>query len=178
MVTYGQVLCNLTFNEEVYTALETSAMPEKKKQELKEIRRRSSHPIEEGKKVMKWIQQYTEGYQCKSGGKLPIGSVIWGLLTSPDYRFRDFKAVAVNGYMKNTSLIKELFQIDLRAGFKQVKMPYRVLQGSTDLVTPTKTVMDFIKGMENSYVSCQVIENCGHMPDGQGMDRIIEVIKK
>lgn len=178
VVTYGQVLCDLTFNEEVYTALEASAMPAKKKQELKEIRRRSSHSIEEGKKVMKWIQQYTEGYQCKSGGKLPIGSVIWGLLTSPDYRLRDFKAVAANGYMKNTSLMEELFQIDLREGFGQVRVPYRILQGSTDLVTPTKTVMDFIKRMENPYVSCQVIENCGHMPDEKGMNTIIEVIKK
>lgn len=178
VVTYGQVLCDLTFNEEVYTALEASAMPAKKKQELKEIRRCSSHSIEEGKKVMKWIQQYTEGYQCKSGGKLPIGSVIWGLLTSPDYRLRDFKAVAANGYMKNTSLMEELFQIDLREGFGQVRVPYRILQGSTDLVTPTKTVMDFIKRMENPYVSCQVIENCGHMPDEKGMNTIIEVIKK
>lgn len=178
VVTYGQVLYNLTFNEEVYKALGTSVMPAKKKQELQEIQKHSSHTVDEGKKVMKWIQQYTEGYQCKSGGKLPIGSVIRGLLTSPDYRLKDFKAVVVNGYMKNTSLLKELFQIDLRSGLKQVQMPYSILQGSTDLVTPTKMVMDFVKEAKNPYVTCRVVENCGHMPDDKGMHEIVETILK
>lgn len=178
VVTYGQVLYDLTFNEVVYKALDASAMPAKKKQELQEIQKHSSHTVDEGKNVMKWIQQYTEGYQCKSGGKLPIGSVIWGLLTSPDYRLKDFKAVVVNGYMKNTSLMKELFQIDLRSGLKQVQIPYRILQGSTDLVTPTKMVMDFVKETGNPYVTCRVVENCGHMPDDKGMNEIVETILK
>lgn len=177
VVTYGQVLCDLTFNKEVYKALEASAMPAGKKKELQEIQKHSSHTLEEGKKIMKWIRQYTEGYQCKSGGKLPIGSMVWGLLTSPDYRLRDFKAVMVNGYMKNSSLLKELFRIDLQSSLKQVKVSYKILQGSTDLVTPTKTVVDFVKELGNPYVTCQVIENCGHMPADKGMNEIMEVVK-
>lgn len=177
VVTYGQVLHDLTFNEEVYKALDASAMPARNKQELREIQKCSSHTIEEETKVMKWIGQYTEGYQCKSGGKLPIGSVIWGLLTSPDYRLKDFKAVVVNGYQKNKSLIEELFEIDLRSNLKQVETPYKILQGSTDLVTPTKLIMEFVKEIENPHVSCRVVENCGHMPDVRGMNEIVEVLQ-
>lgn len=178
VVTYGQVLYDLTFNEEVYKALHASSMPVKKKQELREIQKHSSHAIDEGTKMMKWIGQYTEGYQCKSGGKLPIGSVIWGLLTSPDYHFKDFKAVVVNGYQKNKSLIEELFRVDLRSNLKQVAVPYKIMQGSTDLVTPTKMIMDYVKEIENPCVSCQIVENCGHMPDVKGMNGIVEVISK
>lgn len=178
VVTYGQVLHHLTFNEEVYEALHASSMPLKKKKELQEIQKHDSHTIEEEEKVMKWIGQYTDGYQCKSGGKLPIRSVIWGFLTSPDYRLKDFKAVVVNGYQKNKSLIEELFRVDLRNNLNQVAVPYKIMQGSTDLVTPTKMITDFVKEIENPHVSCRVVESCGHMPEGKGMNEIVEVIGK
>lgn len=40
--------------------------------------------------MVKWIQKSTEGYRCKQGGKAPVLPVVWGMLTSPDYSFKDF----------------------------------------------------------------------------------------
>lgn len=174
VVTYGQILCDLTFNEEVYGALEASSMPVKKKYELARIRSCKDHSIDEAGRMMRWIQKYTEGYQCKSGEKMPMGNIIRGLITSPDYRMKDFKALVINGYKKNNSLMKELFDIDLRECFEKVAIPYLVLQGSTDIVASTSKIMEFIAKSKNKYVTCKVIENCGHIPDSKGMNEIMK----
>lgn len=174
VVTYGQVLCELTFNEEVYKALESSLLPAKSKQELRRIKNCKEHSLDEGKLINKWILKYTEGYQCKSGKKAPIGSIIRGILTSPDYRFKDFKAIIINGYRKNTSLMKELFHIDLRESFKRISIPYTILQGSTDIIASTSKIVEFTKENNNPYVTCKVIDNSGHIPNKEGMDKIIE----
>ena len=108
--TYGQVICEMTFNSEVKKALEASKMPESKKKKLGAIM--NERNIDNAKLIMSFIRKYTEGYVCKADKSAPIGSIIKGMLTSPDYCFKDFKAVAINGYMKNSSLMKELLEID------------------------------------------------------------------
>ena len=40
-------------------------------------------------------------------------SIIKGLLTSPDYKFKDFKAVMINEYKESTFIWNELLKIDL-----------------------------------------------------------------
>ena len=65
------------------------------------------------------IRKYTSGYKNKAGEAAPMEAVIWGLLTSPDYKFKDFKAIMMNGYLKNVSLWKEILKIDLSATLKK-----------------------------------------------------------
>lgn len=174
VITYGQVLCDMTFNEEVYRCLNASKLPVGKKAKLSEFQSRDRHTVEEAVLVMKWIRKYTEGYQCRNGEKAPVGSMIKGLMTSPDYTFKDFKAVIINGYRGNKSLIRELTETDLRNTFTKIKQPYLILQGSTDIVTPTKIVTDFVTGAHQPNISCRIIENCGHMPDMAGMRIILQ----
>lgn len=173
-VTYGQILCELTFNEEVYHALETSSMPARQKEKLALIRQQDSHSIQEGKTIMRWIQKYTEGYQCKSGAKTPMGKLFRGILTSPDYHMRDFMALFINGYARNTSLLEELFTIDLREDFDKVSIPYTILQGSTDIVASTAKIKDFTAQKQNPHITCKIVENCGHFPDARGMEIICQ----
>ncbi|MBD5104548.1 MAG: alpha/beta fold hydrolase [Ruminococcaceae bacterium] len=126
VVTYGQVLCDMTFNEEVYGALENSKMPAGKKKKLAEMKK--THSTQNAMEIMGYIRKYTEGYICKSGKGLPVGVMLSGLLGSPDYRFKDFKAVMINGYMKNRSLIKELLELDLHDTFSKIKIPYKLFR--------------------------------------------------
>lgn len=174
-VTYGQVLCDLTFNEEVYAALENSTMPARRKRQLAAIRQKREHDLQDGPQVMRLIRQYTEGYQCKTGEKLPIGNFLRELLTGPDYRLRDVKALFVNGYAHNRSLIQELFHVDLRENISKLSIPYTILQGSTDIVTSTRTVQKLVAQADNPLLTCEVIDRNGHIPDKRGMDRIIQV---
>lgn len=174
VVTYGQVLCDITFNEEVYSALEKGAMPQKNKKELQEIK--GVRTLDNTKKLMSWIGKYTEGYQCKESEKAPIGDIILGLLTSPDYKFKDFKAIVVNGCMKNTSLINELIRLDLREELAKVSIPYTIIQGNTDIVTSTSTIRAFVEKENNPNINFVCVENSGHMPGKHAIDIIMKEV--
>lgn len=176
VVTYGQVLYELTFNNEVYSALEASKLPAKARQELSELKKKSTHTTNEAQKVTGWIQKYTEGYNCKSGENAPLLTIIAGILTSPDYKFKDFKAMVINGHLKNNSLKSELFNIDLRADLEKITIPYTILQGSTDIVTSTTNIQKFVTNLNKPNISCKIIQNCGHFPNKNGMDEIIATI--
>ena len=174
VLIYGQVLKKLSFDEEVYDALLESDLPKKYLPVLSEMRQKDTHSVEELKTIMKWVQKYTQGYQAKNGGKTPMGPIIWGLMTSPDYRFRDFKAIVVNGYLKNTSLLSELMRIDLTEVLEGIELPYRIFQGTTDIVTSTKMIINFMENTKNSNLSLLKIQNSGHMPGKTAMDLIVE----
>ncbi len=171
VVTYGQVLCNMTFNDEVYNALENSKMSQKEKAMLSKIK--DVKCIENAKKLMSWVGKYTEGYQCKSGQKTPMAKIIFGLLTSPDYKLSYFKAIVVNGYLKNTSLMNELIELDLKNEFSDVQIPYTIIQGRTDIVTSTNAIMQFVQNLNNHNIKFICAPNSGHMPDGKAMDVIM-----
>ena len=170
VVTCGQVLCNMTFNEEVFSALENSSMSNGKKRKLQEIK--TDRSIENARTIMGWIKKYTEGYICKSGEKAPIGDAIKGLMTSPDYKFKDFKAVMINGYMKNTSLIRQLTDCDLQTVLSKISVPYTIIQGETDIVTSTSMLDKFISESENQNLKLTIIKNCGHFPDKKALEAV------
>jgi len=176
VITYGQVLCDMTFNEEVYEALENSAMPERKKKKLAEMK--NTHNIQNAKQIMGYIRKYTEGYVCKSAKGAPISEMIKGLFQSPDYRFKDFAAAMVNGYMKNSSLIKELLELDLRDTLDCIKIPYKIIQGDRDIVTSTRTIEKFLAERPNENIEFVEVKNSGHMAGEEAMGRIIEEIVK
>lgn len=179
--TYGQVLCNMVFNEEVFDALERSPMPEKKKQELHRIRewaKRERPMTDDGRKIMTWLRKYTEAYLCKSGEKEPMAGMIFKLLTGPDYRLRDFKAVLINGYAKNTTLMEELTQLDLRNDLAAIDCPYTIIQGSHDMVTSTKAIRKFLDQVPNAHIRLVEVEKSGHFPGKTAMDVVLEEWKK
>lgn len=93
VLVYGQVLKNLTFNNEVYETLKKSNLPRKKQKLLTEIFSKDIHTTEELKQISSLIQKYTDGFQSKSGGRMSFGATMRGLLTSPDYSFKDFIAM-------------------------------------------------------------------------------------
>lgn len=173
IMVYGQVLKNLVYNEAVYDALEASALSSREKQQLKRMKQ-EKRP-EEQRTVMKWIQKYTDGYQCKAGGKTSIGGIIWGMLTSPDYSFKTFKAIVINGYMKNQSLMTELMQIDLSDTLQHIMIPYLIMQGDTDLVTPTKMMQSYMADSANKNLRFHLVANSGHMPSTSGMDAVMKM---
>lgn len=143
VLVYGQIMKEVFFNEEVITALEKTKIPRAKLETIKNTNRTSASP-KELQLVSVSIRKYTEGYQNSKGTQAPMGSIIKGLLTSPDYRFKDFKAMMINGYQKNRSLWNEILRIDLSDILKKVQIPYVILQGDTDIVASTSTVKELV----------------------------------
>lgn len=171
VVVYGQVLSDLTFNKEVFDFLNASPMPKRKKRDLKKLFSRKNKKY--GQKIMILLKNYTEAYQTKTEKNSSMRDIFWGLIKSPDYKFKDFKAIVINGYMKNNSLFNELFNIDLKAGLSKIKIPYTVIQGEKDMVTPTKTVTESLKEFNNDNIRLITVSNNGHIPNDSGMDTIL-----
>lgn len=174
VVVYGQVTKELFFNEEVFAKLGSAALNSKEKEEVERLK--TVDPIKQNdiRTMAGLIRKHTEGYQAKNGGKMPIGKILFGLLTSPDYTLKDFKAVVVNGTLKNQSLFREVIRLDLRDTLESIALPYFIIQGDTDIVTSTKYIESFVRASGNKNLRFFIVPNSGHMPGGDGMKYIIE----
>lgn len=175
VVVSGQVIKELFINQEVIKELEKSQITTKKLDIIKNIKIDEFVP-EELQLVSSSIRKYTQGYDNKNGEAAPVGGIIWGLLTSPDYRFKDFKAIMVNGYYKNVTLWKELLALDVSDTLKNVSVPYVMLQGDTDIVASTKVAKELADNANNPCLQCRVIENAGHYPNVAVMNAVMEAL--
>lgn len=173
VVVWGQIVKNIFFNNEVISSLEHSKISAKKLACIKAADRENASP-KELRLVSSCIRKYTAGYQNKKGAQVPMGKMIKGILTSPDYTFRDFKAIMINGCQRNRSLWKELLLLDLSQTLCNVQIPYVILQGDTDIVASTAEVQRLVDSSDNPNLKCVVVKNSGHIPGGNGMDKVFE----
>lgn len=176
---YGQVLKNLFFNEEVARSFDSA--PQKARQTAQKILESGTDCEYEVlnknlKKLYKLLSKYTNAYFNKNAKRAPIGKIVLGLLTSPDYSFKDFKAVIKNGYANNSTLWKELLNIDLTPQLSEVKIKYLLLQGETDIITSTANVLEAVERCENKNVTVKIVKKSGHMPSAEAMDECFQIL--
>ena len=175
VVVWGQVLKRLFMNDEVYVALEAAGLSPKKMKRIKDITP-DNFTDKDMQLLAGSVKKYTEGYFNKQGVKISLGPIIKGLLTSPDYRLKDFKAIMVNGTITSTRLRPELLKMDLTEELKEVNVPYYILQGDTDIVTSTKEIQRAVETSDNPNLHCKVVGCSGHMPGKEGMDAVYETL--
>lgn len=177
VVACGQIIKKVFFCNEVINTLAQTSIPKKK---LERIRKLTSDSFtrKDLQLISSALLKYTDAYQNKQGQKAPMGKIIKGLLTSPDYSLKDFKAIMVNGYMKNTSLWKEITQINLSGQLRNVEVPYIILQGDTDIVASTKLVKELVDSSNNANLSCRIVDNTGHMPGVEMMDTLLTILQE
>lgn len=179
VIVYGQVLKNLFFNEEVASAFGSAPLKvQKSVKKIFEAGTDCEYKILDKnlKKLYKLLNKFTNAYFNKNSAPAPVGKIIKGLLSSPDYSFKDFLAVMKNGYRRNTSLWGELLKIDLTPLLSAVKVKYLLLQGETDIITSTKNVLQAVENCDNENVSAKVIKNSGHMPSAAAMEECFKTL--
>lgn len=177
VVACGQIIKDIFFNDEVTEALEKSNIPKKKLDIIKNTNSENASS-KELQLISSCLTKYTDAYNNKNGRKSPMFSVIKGLLTSPDYKFKDFKAIMVNGYMGNNSLWNELLKIDLTDTLSGVKIPYIIIQGDTDIVASTKRAKELVENSSNSNLKFCEVKDTGHFPGADMMEKIFEELTK
>lgn len=172
---YGQFLKNNFFSGEVLSAF--SAAPAIIRLQIEKI-------VETGgdcgyaaldknlKTLYKSLSEYTDAYINKNSKPIKVSAIVKGLLLSPDYSFKDFKAVVKNGYKGNQSLWRELLNIDLAKSLEGVKIPYLIFQGDTDIVTSTNYVKQAVECSGNKNLNIKIIKDSGHVPSASGMEEV------
>ena len=177
VVTCGQVVTAPMLSDRAFDAVELSSAPAKKKSFARDLRSRRQNPsLKEMVTLSQIIRKYTDGYNNRAAKSAPVGDIIKGLLSSPDYSFKDFIAIVKNGYMKNESLMQEMAATDLSGVFNDITVPYHIFQGETDIVTATNDVIRLLDGLNNKNVSYTVLPNVGHFPSETAMKEIYEKI--
>ncbi len=176
VLVYGQITKQLFFNEVVFDALRRASLSPGKSALVDTLQAKSIDEITPRDMALmsSLIRKYTEGYQTKRGDHTPIGKMLWGLLTSPDYTLKDCKALVINGTRKNRSLFDGLLRLDLSSLLDSVRVPYLILQGDLDIVTPTRFVQELVSASKNQNLRFQVLPNSGHIPSGKGMDAVMQ----
>lgn len=177
VIACGQIIKNVFICDEVIDTLAQTNIPVKKLERIKNVTV-DNFQGKDLQLISSALRKYTNAYQNRIGEKAPMGTIIKGLLKSPDYKMKDFKAIMVNGYMKNTSLWKGIIQINLTEQLRNVKVPYIILQGDTDIVASTKLVKELVVDSNNTCLDCKVVADTGHMPGVEMMDTLLTVLKE
>lgn len=176
----GQVLYAPMISADAFQTLENSSAPEKAKEFAKNFRQQIEAHKEidyrDAFRLSKFIRKYTNGYNGKSADSAPVAKLLKGMISSPDYRLKDFIAVVINGYRRNQSLVKEMRQIDLRGVLKNISCPYWIFQGETDIVTSTKELVTFVNGCGNKNIQYRVISDMGHFLTQNAMEQICDCL--
>lgn len=175
VLSWGQVTHSPIFNERSRSALEQARIPAPKLDALRHMDPISMDPRDQ-KLYASCLMKYTDAYMNHNDVKPPIASIIWGLLTSPDYRFKDFLALQKNGYCDTLTPVYTLIKLDLRKNLRRAAIPYRILQGDTDVVTPTAFVQELVASAENPNLTVSVVSNSGHFPQTEGMNAIADAL--
>ena len=177
VIACGQIVKDVFICEEVKNTLCQSGIPKKKLERINNITV-ENFTGKDLQLISGSLRKYTDAYQNKTGAIVPMGPIIKGLITSPDYKIKDFKAIMVNGYMKNTSLWKEILRINLTEQLKKVEIPYIILQGDTDIVASTQTAKELVSISNNTNLRYKIIANTGHMPSVEMMDTLLSVLQE
>lgn len=177
VVACGQIIKNVFICDEVKNKLSQSGIPQRKLERINKVTV-ENYSGKDLQLISNSLRKYTDAYQNKTGAKAPMGLIMKGLITSPDYRMKDFKAIMVNGYMRNTSLWKEILRVNLTEQLKKVEVPYIILQGDTDIVASTQTVKDVVSVSDNTNLKYQVVVNTGHLPGVRMMDTLLSVLQE
>jgi len=176
VVAMGQIIKNVLLSDEIKETLEHSKIPAKKMEKIRTVTidRFTNADIQ---LISRMLMKYTDAYTNRKGTKAPMGPIIKGLLTSPDYSFRDFKAMMMNGTSKNRSLWKEIPLLNLTETLRKVEIPYIMLQGDTDIVASTKTAKELAETAGNPNLQVRVKKNTGHLPSVEMMEKLLEELE-
>ena len=87
---------------------------------------------------------------------------------------KGFFGDGVNECTKHVELYRELLRLDVSEELKRVGVPYRILQGDTDIVASTAKVQRLVAEAANPQLSVEVVRNSGHQPSGEMMDAVMD----
>lgn len=176
VVTYGQVSKELFFNKETFQILENAELTKQKRRYLNSIKQRKIRNKSDIIRISRYLKKYTKGYYGTNYDKKEMQTMMTDLFNSPDYRLRDFLAIFINGYSKNKSLWEELIDVDLTTTFEGMTVPYTIIQGENDSITPTKMLFETLPPNGNSQLNIQIVSDCGHIPNMYAINKIYETL--
>lgn len=174
VLVYGQVLAPPLRSQEALRAILESKAPGKVKKQAVALISQGHMSKTDCMKISGYIRRYTEGYANRKEPKMPVGKMLKGLLKNPDYRLKDMVAMFKNGYAGNRSLAEAVSTVDLSRTLRHINVPYHIIQGDTDIVTPTPSLIRFLSSCNPTFITGEVVQNAAHIPGRNGMAAVMK----
>lgn len=89
--------------------------------------------------------------------------VLPGMLTSPDHTFGDIIDIFKGMTYSTDHLVSAIEAVDLRTLGRRFELPFFLLQGDTDAVTPTAAAKAYFDGIEAPHKEFVLINKAGHL---------------
>ena len=177
VLAWGQFIREPWLNTEVIDELKNHKLAQKKLERFKKLTPENFDA--DGLKFMyKIISKYTNGYTDRRYKPMPMEKLLWGYLTSPDYRLGDLKTFMSNDAMLNISIYKELFLLDEIPILEKIEIPYMILSGESDIICSSKSSLKQLMKSKNEKLSIVEIKNSGHIPSLAAFRQTGEYLQK
>ena len=181
VVVWGQLITSPIYNQYALDALANSSIPADELVALASTHGEgidSEHGLtfRDSQRFMAALQKYTDGYINDKGTPFPLSQVLLGLQNSPDYSQADIDALMNNGYTNSNAPFEALRGINMTETLRHIDIPYCILQGDTDVVTPTGAILELLSCIDNPHITCSVIKNAGHVPSMEGLDASLSAL--
>lgn len=125
-------------------------------------------------KMLSLANKYTNLYYYKGNeaSNWDFYMSCFHVFLSPDYALVD----AIHAYSNPSAdaLFLKVMDIDMSTEHLQIKVPYLILQGEDDLITPIAYNEQLTK--ENPYISLKVFKNAGHIPTNTSFKEMWEAV--
>ncbi len=181
VLVYGQVRGRMFQTDDVIDEVMNYCTDIKEKEFLLQCEEKAVLTDEEVFRIESDISKYTDGfiYFGRTGKKQSYSrlvSIVFQYFLSPDYTMRD-----AIGSLTDSSAAKEvaieMIHSDLTDNLRNVKVPYKILQGERDLQTSRYQIEEFLEQNDNPNITYEIIPDCGHIPTTQCFSAIMEEIK-
>ena len=95
---------------------------------------------------------------------------VWSAIDVYKRQLRDLVAAVSNDFSRSERLFAEIFAVDLSDELANMRVPYLIVQGETDIVTSTRAIRAFVAECGNPNLRYAEAPRSGHMPGTAGMD--------
>lgn len=169
VIAYGQFTNIPIWKQAMYDKLQVTGLSAKEKEALENA---MSDPSAAGfKSVLKEASAKTSlyYYKGKEASNLDFYMHCFHLMISPDYSLSD----AMHAYSNPSGdalMYNHVFNIDMSNEQQSVQVPFLILQGEDDLITPVSHNKELVS--KNSFMSMKVFKNAGHIPTNQSYDEM------
>lgn len=178
VVVYGQAVRNVEGSQQLFDALEHSRLPRFLKNAIVKAHNPVTRSVPQMQLIMGCSFFFTQSYHTLHGDHVPLIRLSKAMLVCEDYRYKDILALALNGYMSNTSIFKELAVADVADELVHAIVPYWIVQGANDLVTDTKSIRELVETSGNSNLRIHVLAHASHLPGVHGMHHVLLTLEE
>lgn len=175
VISYGQVTSIPIWKQAMNDELQKLKLTEKEKKELKNAM--DDNSVDGFKSALNMASNKTNLYTYKGdeASNWDYYMHAFHVMISPDYSLLD----AIHAYSNPSGdalMYDHVMNVDMSKEQRSIKVPFLILQGEDDFITPVSYNENLVK--QNEFMSLKVFKNAGHIPTNKSYEEMFNAINE